>query len=101
MVVWKHDLYIQEANRQLSDDRFYQRLDADPIQQDQKIVKNTIKDMIASCELPPTAKHLLVTTPRTSRFYVTQDSQTEQPLDVPLFLHAAAPPRTSQCTLRR
>ena len=70
VVVWKRDLYIQEANRQLSDDRFYQRLDADPIQQDQKIVKTTIKDMIASCELPPTAKHLVVTTPRTSRFYM-------------------------------
>ena len=26
--------------------------------------------MIASCELPPTAKNLVVTTPRTSRFYV-------------------------------
>jgi len=32
VVVWKSDLYIQEANRQLSDNRFYQRLDADPIQ---------------------------------------------------------------------
>ena len=70
VVVWKRDLYIQEANRQLSDDCFYQCLDADPIQQDQKIVKTTIKDMIASCELPPTAKHLVVTTPRTSRFYM-------------------------------
>ena len=70
VVVWKRDLYIQEANRQLSDNRFYQRLDADPIQQDQKIVKNTIKDMITSCELPPTAKHLVVTTPHTSRFYM-------------------------------
>ena len=70
VVVWKRDLYIQEAIRQLSDNRFYQRLDADPIQQDQKIVKNTIKYMIASCELPPTAKHLVVTTPRTSRFYM-------------------------------
>ena len=54
----------------MCDPRFYQRLDAGPIQQDQKIVKNTIKDVIASCELPPTAKHLVVTTPRTSRFYM-------------------------------
>ena len=53
VVVWKHDFYIQEANRQLSDNSFYQRLDANPIQQDQKIVKNTIKDMIASCEELP------------------------------------------------
>ena len=70
VVVWKRDLYVQEANRQLSDNRFYQRLDADPIQQDQKIVKDTIKAMIASSELPPTAKHLVVTTPRTSCFYL-------------------------------
>ena len=62
----------------IPDNRFYQRLDADPIQQDQKIVKDTISDMITSCELPPTAKHLVVTTPRTSCLYVTQDSQTEQ-----------------------
>ena len=70
MVVWKRDLYIKEGNRQLSGNRFYQRLDADPIQQDKKIVKNTIKDMIASCELPPMANHLVVTTPLTSRFYM-------------------------------
>ena len=70
MVVWKRDLYIQEANRQLSDPLFHQRLDANPIQQDQKIVKNTIKDMITSCKLPLTAKHLVVTTAQTSRFYM-------------------------------
>ena len=70
VVVWKRDLYIQEANYQLSDNRSYQHLDAGPIQQDQKIVKNTIKDMIASCELPPMAKHLVVTTLCTSRFYM-------------------------------
>ena len=75
----RRNLHIQEAKRQLSDNRFYQRLDDYPIPQDQKSVKNTIKDMIASCALPPTAKHLVVTTPRTSCFYVTQDSQTEQP----------------------
>ena len=67
MVLWRRD---QETNRQLSDPRFYQRLDANPIQQDQKIVKNTIKDIITSCELPLTAKHLVVTTPQTSRFYM-------------------------------
>ena len=70
MVVWKRDPYIQKANCQLCDNRFFQRVDADPIQQDQEIVENTIKDMIASCELPPTAKHLVVTTPRTSCFYI-------------------------------
>ena len=63
-------VHQRNTTEQLSDNRFYQRLDADPIQQDQKIVKNTIKDMITSLELPTTAKHLVVTTPRTSRFYL-------------------------------
>ena len=63
--VWKCDLCIQEANRQLSDPRFYQRRDANPIQQDQKIVKKTIKDMITSCKLPLRPKHLVVTTLQT------------------------------------
>ena len=68
--VWKRDLCIQESNRQLSDPRFYQGRDANPIQQDQKIVKNTMKDMITSCELPLTAKHVVVTTPQSSRSYM-------------------------------
>ena len=101
VAVSKRDLYNQEANRQLSDNRFYQHLDADHIQQDQKIVKNTIKGMIASCELPPKAKHLVVTTPRTLRFYMLPKIHKRTTLGVPLFLHAAAQPRTSQRTLMR
>ena len=70
VVVWSRDLYNQEANRQLSDNRFYQRLNRDPSQDYQKIVKDTVNDMIAICALPPTAQHLVVTTPRTSQFYM-------------------------------
>ena len=69
--VWSRDLYVQEANRQLSDNRFYdQRLDRDPTQDYQKIVKDTVNDMIATCALPPTAQLLVVTAPRTSQFYM-------------------------------
>ena len=70
MVVWSRDLYIQEANCQLPDDRFYQHLEADPTQDYQKIVQDTLKDMVTTCELPPMAQHLVVTTPPTSRFYM-------------------------------
>jgi len=45
VVVWSRDLYNQEANRQLSDNRFYQRLDRDPSQDYQKIVKDTVNDI--------------------------------------------------------
>ena len=69
VVVWSRDLNNQEAHRQLSDNRFYLHLDADPTRDDQKTVKDTIRAMIATCELPPTGQHLVVSTPRTSRFY--------------------------------
>ena len=64
VVIWSLPLYIQEATRQLSDHRFYERLHADPLQEYQQ------NDMIASCALPSSAKHLVVITPRTSRFYL-------------------------------
>ena len=71
MFVWRRDLYVQEANHQLSDNRFYdQRLDRDPTQDYQKIVKDTVNDMIATCALPPTAQLLVVTTPLTSQLYM-------------------------------
>ena len=70
VIVWSSDLYNQEAHRQLSDNRFYLHLDTDSTRDDPKIVKDTITTMIATCELPPTAQHLVISTPRTSRFYM-------------------------------
>jgi len=70
VVVWARPLYIQEAHKQLSDRRFYDKLSADPLQACQLKVKSTINDMIAMCALPPSAKNLILTTPHTSRFYL-------------------------------
>ena len=70
-VVWVRPLYIQEAQqKQLSDQRFYENLSADPLQDYQGKVKSTVNEMIATCALPPSAKNLVVTTPHTSRFYL-------------------------------
>ncbi|KAK3736563.1 hypothetical protein QZH41_003138 [Actinostola sp. cb2023] len=70
VVVWSRPLYIQEANRQLSDARFYQHLSHDPLKEYQKTIKSVVNEMIANVELPPSAKHLIVTSARTSRFYL-------------------------------
>ena len=70
VVVWARPLYIQEAQKQLSDQRFYEKLSADPLQDYQRKVKSTVNEMIATCALPPSAKNLVVTTPHTSRFYL-------------------------------
>ena len=68
VVVWTRPLYIQEAQKQLSDQRFYEKLSADPLQDYQRKVKSTVNEMSATCALPPLAKNLVVTTPHTSRF---------------------------------
>ncbi|XP_074608682.1 uncharacterized protein LOC141863093 [Acropora palmata] len=70
VIVWARPLYIQEAQKQLSDRRFYDKFSADPLQACQRKVKSTINDMIATCALPPSAKNLVLTTPHTSRFYL-------------------------------
>ena len=40
-VIWVRFLYIQEAHKQLSDQRFYEKLSADPLQNYQRKVKST------------------------------------------------------------
>ena len=69
VVVWRTDLYRQEAFRQLSDTSFYAKVDKDLTSANQKTVKKTIQDLIDKQELPVTAKNLIVTTPRTSHIY--------------------------------
>ena len=49
VVVWARPLYIQEAQKHLSDRRFYDKLSADPLQTYQRKVKSTVNDMIATC----------------------------------------------------
>ena len=69
-MVWSRPLYIAEANCQLSDGSFYERLDHDHLKENQNVVKATITEMIRDNKLPPSAKGLIVPTPQTSRFYL-------------------------------
>ena len=68
-VVWRTDLYQQEAIRQLSDPTFYTKVNKDLTPANQKIVKDTIQELITKQELPVTAQNLIITTPRTSCIY--------------------------------
>ena len=63
-------LYLDEARKQLSGQRFYEKLGSNPINDDQQQGKSTIAEMINNNELPPSATNLVVTTPRTSGFYL-------------------------------
>ena len=68
-VVWRTDLYQQEAIPQLSDPAFYTKVNKDLTPANQKIVKDTIQVLITKQELPVTAQNLIITTPRTSCIY--------------------------------
>ena len=70
VVVWDRALYIQEAERQLSDTNFYQRVDHDLTMEHQAEVVSVVEDAITKGELPASASNLIVDHPRTSRFYL-------------------------------
>ena len=70
VVVWRKDLYIAEALRQLSDTTFYEHLDVDATTVYNKKIHSTINKLISEGDLPSNAKSLLISHPRTSRFYL-------------------------------
>ena len=69
VVVWRSDLYQKEALRQLSDTSFYAKIPKDLTSKNQKLVKDTIHNLIVNQELPDTATNLIINTPRTSCIY--------------------------------
>ena len=69
VIVWRTDLYKQEAFRQLADTKFYATVNKDLTQANQKIVKDTVNKLILEQKLPSTARNLFVTTPKTFTFY--------------------------------
>ena len=69
-VVWRKDLYLAEAGRQLSDTSSYQAIDYDLTPTHQRIVSDTIKAFVDAGELPTNATKLISPYPRTSVFYM-------------------------------
>ena len=74
VVVWRTDLYKQEAFRQLADTKFYAKVNKDLTQANQKIVKDTVNKLILEQNCPqqpvifssPRLKHLHFTSNRKS-----------------------------------
>ena len=69
-MVWRKDLYLAEAYRQLSDGNFYQRIPEDATQENHSIVRSFVERAIEANELAPSATNLLVEHARTSKFYL-------------------------------
>ena len=52
VVVWRKDLYQKEAERQLSNERFYTRLETDRTDEINTFIKSEIDSMICARDLP-------------------------------------------------
>uniref|UniRef100_A0ABM0MZ22 Uncharacterized protein LOC102800581 n=1 Tax=Saccoglossus kowalevskii TaxID=10224 RepID=A0ABM0MZ22_SACKO len=70
VVVWRRDLYLVEAERQLSDTDSYRALDVDLTNEIQREIGDVVNGYIAKGDLPIEAKNLIVRRPRTSVFYL-------------------------------
>jgi predicted GIY-YIG superfamily endonuclease len=71
VVVMNREDYISEASRQLSDARFYQKLDHDPTLEYAKIITNVIDEAYQSGHIDQQTKNYLSPeNPRAGRFYL-------------------------------
>jgi hypothetical protein len=70
VVVWRKDVYLQEAQRQLADAKLYDTTDTGETEANHKCIDYTVKSLISEGELPDIAKSLFVSKPRTSVFYL-------------------------------
>ena len=70
IVVWKRDLYIAEGLRQMGDATFYEEIDADPTDEHQNTIVNSVNTLIHDGKLPPAAEELIQNNPRCPIFYM-------------------------------
>ena len=70
VVVWRKNLYCDEAKKQLSSEQFYTKLDYDITNKISKTIEKELKSIISKGELPKTALNLVVDNPKYSNFYM-------------------------------
>lgn len=70
VVVWRKDLYLQEALRQLTNGQFYEEVPDDLTEANQKRVQDVLQKEIKESRLPQSATNLLIQHPRCSKFYL-------------------------------
>ena len=70
IVVWRRDLYLQEALRQISNTDFYYPIENDPTPHQQDIITATVAELISQKSLPNSATNLIQDNPRCSMFYL-------------------------------
>lgn len=70
VVVWRKDLYQEEALRQLGNTQFYESIPSATTKADNTSIRKVITDLISQGKLPQEAKQLIAKEPREPRFYM-------------------------------
>ena len=70
IVVWRRDLYFQEALRQISNTDFYYPIENDSTPHQQDIITATVAELISQKSLPNSATNLIQDDPKCSMFYL-------------------------------
>ena len=70
IVVWRLDLYFQEAILQISNTDFYYPIENDPTPHQQDIIPATVAEIISEKCLPNSATNLIQDNPKCSMFYI-------------------------------
>ena len=68
--VWGKDQYLEEGFRQLTDRHFYEELEEDITRSNSRKVTRVVNKLIKDGKLVKEAKNLLITSPKTSAFYL-------------------------------
>ena len=70
MVAWDAKSYVSEGDFQLANPTFYSKLKTNNTKKNHQQIKEFIKTSVENNDLPDNAKNLIVSQPRTSRFYM-------------------------------
>ena len=70
IVVWRRDLYFQEALRQISNTDFYYSIEIDPTPHQQDIITASVLELISQKSLPNSATNLIEDHPKCAIFYL-------------------------------
>ena len=68
--VWDKQLYFNEGHKQLSDTKFYSKVNEDKSKEHQNLVKGKISQLINENRLPDNAINLIVKNPKAGNFYL-------------------------------
>ena len=70
IVVWRRELYFQQALRQISNTDFFYPIENDPTPHQQDIITTSVAELISQKRLPSSATNLIQDNTKCAMFYL-------------------------------